>query len=252
MANMRARTIYRGAAPPVHSFTAALPFRKGMGSMIHSVQFEQWVPVPLERVFLFFANPSNLPRIMPPQTGTELVRLKLVPPPGIAEESATITDRAPLAGAGSEIVTSFRVVPFLPFRAQWTALITEFEWNHHFADVQKRGPFKSFHHRHELRRRNAEAGEGNHRSRRDRIRCGIWLAGRSGPETFCQPPAAANIRLSTAGAGKTVGIGTEPCGDGSETRPTWPVVTAYRLGSTTTAVPYASTSVTPCITSVAS
>jgi ligand-binding SRPBCC domain-containing protein len=55
-----------------------------------------------------------------------------------------------LAGVGSEIVTSFRVAPFLPFRAQWIAAITEFEWNHHFADVQKKGPFKSFHHRHEL------------------------------------------------------------------------------------------------------
>jgi ligand-binding SRPBCC domain-containing protein len=116
----------------------------------HRIQFEQWIPARIERVFLFFANPGNLPRIMPPQTGTELVRLNLVPPPGIAAEVATITDRDPLAGVGSEIVTSFRVVPFLPFRAQWTALITEFEWNHHFADVQKRGPFKSFHHRHEL------------------------------------------------------------------------------------------------------
>ncbi len=118
--------------------------------MTHLVQFEQWVPVPLERVFLFFANPGNLPRIMPPQTGTELVRLKLVPPPGIPPESAIITDGSPLAGAGSEIVTSFRVVPLLPFRAIWTALITEFEWNHHFADIQKKGRFKSFHQRHEL------------------------------------------------------------------------------------------------------
>jgi ligand-binding SRPBCC domain-containing protein len=118
--------------------------------MIHMVQFEQWVPVPRERVFLFFANPGNLPRIMPPQSGTELVRLKVVPPAAIPAESTTVTDRAPLAGAGSEIVTSFRVVPFLPFRAKWTALITEFEWDHHFADIQKRGPFKSFHHRHEL------------------------------------------------------------------------------------------------------
>lgn len=119
--------------------------------MTHLVQFEQWVPVPIERVFLFFANPGNLPRIMPPQTGTELVRLKLVPPPGIPAVQASITDRDPLAGVGSEIVTSFRMVPFLPFRAGWTAFITEFEWNHYFADVQKQGPFKSFHHRHELR-----------------------------------------------------------------------------------------------------
>ena len=118
--------------------------------MMHHVQFEQWLPVSLERVFLFFANPGNLPRIMPPSTGTELVRVKVVPPPGIAAVAATVTDRAPLAGVGSEIVTSFRVLPFLPFRAQWIALITEFEWNHHFADVQEKGPFKSFRHRHEL------------------------------------------------------------------------------------------------------
>ena len=119
--------------------------------MNHLVQFEQWVRAPIERVFLLFTNPANLPRIMPPQTGTEFVRLKLVPPPGIAAESATITNRSPLAGAGSEIVTSFRVIPFLPFRAKWTALITEFEWNHHFADVQELGPFRAFHHRHALR-----------------------------------------------------------------------------------------------------
>lgn len=118
--------------------------------MIYRAQFEQWVPAPVEQVFLFFANPGNLPRIMPPQTATELVELKLVSPPGIAQDPATITDQAPLAGVGSEIVTSFRLIPFLPLRARWTALITEFEWNHHFADVQKTGPFKSFHHRHEL------------------------------------------------------------------------------------------------------
>ena len=118
--------------------------------MTHRVRFEQWVPVPIEQVFLLFANPGNLPRIMPPGTRTELVRLKVVPPPGSPAVRESITDRDPLAGVGSEIVTSFRVVPFLPFRAQWIALITEFEWNHHFADVQKKGPFKSFHHRHEL------------------------------------------------------------------------------------------------------
>lgn len=119
--------------------------------MVHLAQFEQWVPATVEHVFLFFANPGNLPRIMPPRIGTQLVRMKLVAPPGIAEEYATITNREPLAGLGSEIVTSFRLVPLLPLRAQWTALITEFEWNHHFADTQKKGPFKSFHHRHELK-----------------------------------------------------------------------------------------------------
>ena len=126
--------------------------------MIRQIQFEQWVPVPIERVFLFFANPSNLPRIMPPETGTTLAALRLVRPPTMSTEQPENLNS--LAGVGSEIVTYFRPLPVLPFRAQWIALITEFEWNHHFADIQKKGPFKRFHHRHEFSRvmRNAVAG----------------------------------------------------------------------------------------------
>jgi ligand-binding SRPBCC domain-containing protein len=118
--------------------------------MIHRVQFEQWVPVAIEKVFQFFANPNNLPRIMPPETGTELSALRLVPPSNGPAGQSAIPNRDSLAGVGSEIVTSFRLVPFLPFRAQWIALITEFEWNHHFADIQNKGPFKRFQHRHEF------------------------------------------------------------------------------------------------------
>ena len=81
---------------------------------------------------------------MPPATGTRLIELKLVPPPG------ALADGPALAGVGSQIVTSFRVFPYLFVRAEWVAEITEFEWNHHFADEQRRGPFKSFCHRHEL------------------------------------------------------------------------------------------------------
>jgi ligand-binding SRPBCC domain-containing protein len=108
--------------------------------------FEQWVPFPIERVFAFFSNPENLPRIMPASSGTKLITLKRKPAPpspfGLAGDNA--------AGIGSTIVTSFRVFPFLPLRARWIARITEFEWNHHFADVQDKGPFKSWHHRHEF------------------------------------------------------------------------------------------------------
>jgi len=106
------------------------------------LQFEQWVPFPLHRVFAFFSNPENLPRIMPKASATRLIELNRVPPPGSSSEKA--------AGIGSILVTSFRVIPFLPVRAQWIARITEFEWNHHFADVQEKGPFKSWHHRHEF------------------------------------------------------------------------------------------------------
>jgi ligand-binding SRPBCC domain-containing protein len=129
-----------------------------MSSPFH---FVQWVPFPLQQVFLFVACPANLPRIMPPKTATRIETLHLVPPP--ASESNHPYPRksgksvADLAGVGSEITTSFRVLPWLPFRATWVSLITEFEWNHHFADIQKLGPFRSFHHRHELK---AEISDG--------------------------------------------------------------------------------------------
>ena len=118
--------------------------------MPHHLEFEQWVPFPLERVFGFFSNPENLPRIMPTSSSTELIVLVRMPAPPPAPGAAG----GKAAGMVSTIVTSFRVIPFLPIRAQWVARITEFEWNHHFADVQDKGPFKAWHHRHEFRAEN--------------------------------------------------------------------------------------------------
>ena len=115
--------------------------------MSHHLQFEHWVPFPIERVFAFFSNPENLPRIMPASTHTKLIAFNRVPPP--APPHDTSSENA--AGVGSTIVTSFRVLPFLPLRAPWIARIAEFEWNQHFADVQDKGPFQSWHHRHEFR-----------------------------------------------------------------------------------------------------
>jgi ligand-binding SRPBCC domain-containing protein len=110
------------------------------------LEFEQWVAFPVERVFAFFSNPENLPRIMPAASATRIISLHRapapVPPPGMMSEKA--------AGIGSTIVTSFRALPFLPIRGRWVARITEFEWNRYFADVQDEGPFKSWHHRHEV------------------------------------------------------------------------------------------------------
>ena len=113
--------------------------------MTHYLQFEHWVPFPIQRVFLFFANPENLPRLMPPKTDTCIDKLQLIPPPSLPGPSP-----GTVAGVGSEIYTSFRIIPGLQFRAAWIARITDFEWNHHFADVQAKGPFQSWHHRHEF------------------------------------------------------------------------------------------------------
>jgi hypothetical protein len=38
--------------------------------------------------------------------------------------------------------------------------ITEFEWNHHFADVQEKGPFKTWRHRHEFTHETRDGTDG--------------------------------------------------------------------------------------------
>ena len=141
--------------------------------MIHRAQFEDWVPFLVERVFLFFANPQNLSRIMPPATRTRIDGLRLVPPAEL--QPALISEVAKVAGIGSEIDTSFRVFPYLPFRARWIARITEFEWNHHFADIQVKGPFRSWHHRHEMAAETRNGVEGT--LVRDAIEYGLPLGG---------------------------------------------------------------------------
>jgi ligand-binding SRPBCC domain-containing protein len=117
--------------------------------MSYCVEFAHWVPCSHEQVFLFFADPYNLPRIMPSSHATRIERLALQPPPP-PPRSNSVLPLGPLAGVGSEIATSFRIAPPLPFRRLWVARITEFEWNDHFADVQVEGPFARWLHRHEL------------------------------------------------------------------------------------------------------
>jgi len=105
---------------------------------------EQWLPYPVERVFRFFANPSNLELISPPDMKARLVAARLVRPPGLNE------DTHGLAGAGSELTISTRTLALLPFRSVWKARIIEFEWNRYFRDIQIEGPFRRFDHRHEF------------------------------------------------------------------------------------------------------
>ena len=71
--------------------------------MVHHAEFEQWLPRPLEEVFLFFANPQNMPRIMPAWMKVNLTALQLNPPAG---------GSAPIAGPGSELLATFRPIPF--------------------------------------------------------------------------------------------------------------------------------------------
>ena len=80
--------------------------------MSQRFEAEQWIAAPLPQVFAFFADPHNLPRIMPPSQGARVLKLNLVRPHLAAGE--TILGAEPMAGVGTEIIFKFRAIPYLP------------------------------------------------------------------------------------------------------------------------------------------
>ena len=121
----------------------------------------QWVPFPVELVFAFFANPHNLPHMMPPELEARVEDVRLQPPPPrpVAVDPGR-RFKSIAAGEGTEILVSFYPVRWFPQRLSWTARIVEFAWNSHFIDEQVRGPFKSFRHRHSIHAERHEGRDG--------------------------------------------------------------------------------------------
>jgi ligand-binding SRPBCC domain-containing protein len=127
--------------------------------MPYHAEFEQWIPAPLEKVFPFFGDPMNLPRIMPAWMRVKIEEMTIVAPRGFSSSR--------LAGEGTRFLASYRALPFLPIRIRSEAQILGFGLNEFFADVQAKGPFRSWHHRHEFA---AESRDGIHGTRlKDRI-----------------------------------------------------------------------------------
>ena len=114
--------------------------------MSRHFESEQWVPSPVERVFAFFADPHNLPRIMPPALGTKLVKLNLVPPRFPAGKVPPGTLR--MAGAGTEMTVAFRVIPYLPVHERWIVQRYRVRAERIFSHVQNQGPFRRWEHTH--------------------------------------------------------------------------------------------------------
>ena len=111
--------------------------------MPHTAIFEQWLPLPLNRVFEFFGNPENLPLIMPPWMQVQVDNAVLVAPPDAPPDGK-------FAGVGSLVFVSFRPFPLLPLRVRSEAKIAGFGMNRFFADSHSDALFKSWHHRHEF------------------------------------------------------------------------------------------------------
>jgi len=106
----------------------------------------QWLPYPPELVFAFFANPENLPRLLPRWQRARIEEAVFAPPPPRPEGAPRYPGIA--AGTGTRLTISLRLIPFIPMRIPWEAQIEDFRWNQSFCDTQLRGPFKSWRHCH--------------------------------------------------------------------------------------------------------
>jgi ligand-binding SRPBCC domain-containing protein len=119
----------------------------------------QWVGFPVAMVFAFFADPDNLPCLMPGWQDVRLEKSTYVRPredlravgAETLQQCTRNTCATDTAGPGSTVVVSFRPVPFLPLRLTCEVRIVEFVWNEFFCDQQVRGPFDSWRHCHRTR-----------------------------------------------------------------------------------------------------
>lgn len=117
--------------------------------MRYRFKTQQWIPYPIELVFAYFANPHNLAGLTLDWQHFRLEEAMIVPPPPrplAPEPSHRVQTVA--AGNGSSITFSFRPVPYSPVRLPWECTISHFVWNHAFADLAVRSPFRYWEHLH--------------------------------------------------------------------------------------------------------
>ena len=115
--------------------------------MRHRFRTAHWLPYPVEFVFAFFANPSNLPKLQPGWQAARIDEIELHPAPQGFRKNAYATVAA---GRGTRLTLSFRPAPLSPVRMSWVALIEDFHWNERFCDRQVEGPFRYWRQCHRL------------------------------------------------------------------------------------------------------
>jgi NADH dehydrogenase len=94
----------------------------------HRLTAQQTIQRPIDEVFAFFSNPNNLGRITPPAIGFDM-------------RSDDVEMRA-----GLEI--DHRIRPLLGIPLTWRSRIESFDPPRSFVDVQLRGPYRRWEHRH--------------------------------------------------------------------------------------------------------
>lgn len=122
--------------------------------MRHRFRTTQWVPYSVDFVFAFFADPSNLPKLLPEWQQARIDEIELHPP---ACKSSHAAYGSIAAGRGTRLTLSFRPSRLSPVRVSWVALIEDFHWNERFCDRQVEGPFRYWRQCHRVQEWQQEA-----------------------------------------------------------------------------------------------
>jgi uncharacterized protein YbjT (DUF2867 family)/ligand-binding SRPBCC domain-containing protein len=94
----------------------------------HRIVATQHVPRPIDEVFAFFAEPTNLGRITPPSMGFEFLTRDREMRPGLEID--------------------YRIRPLFGIPVSWRTRITEYDPPHRFHDIQLAGPYRRWEHIH--------------------------------------------------------------------------------------------------------
>jgi ligand-binding SRPBCC domain-containing protein len=97
---------------------------------IHTVKYEQFVPVDLATAWDFFSSPKNLAKITPQHMGFQ------------------ITNKYDVGKMYPGMLITYKVSPLLGIKLDWCTEITHVKDQVYFVDEQRFGPYAMWHHQH--------------------------------------------------------------------------------------------------------
>ena len=97
---------------------------------IHTVKYEQFVPVDLATAWDFFSSPKNLAKITPQHMGFQ------------------ITNKYDVGKMYPGMLITYKVCPLLGIKLDWCTEITHVKDQVYFVDEQRFGPYAMWHHQH--------------------------------------------------------------------------------------------------------
>jgi ligand-binding SRPBCC domain-containing protein len=100
---------------------------------LYTIEISQKIPATVEKVWEFISSPRNLKLITPDDLGFE------------------VTTKDPAEKMYAGMLISYSVKPLFGIKMKWVTEISHIKEPEYFIDQQYSGPYKYWHHKHELK-----------------------------------------------------------------------------------------------------